>query len=68
MDFGDSTLNLIKPPEFNPKMMNSVIKFKITSGCCSKVLIIDNDYFSVFTLNSLLMRWGIKADKAFNGK
>lgn len=68
LDFGDSTLNLMKPPEIIPKLLNSVIKYKITNSCCSKVLIVDNDYFSSFTLNCLLANWDIKVDKAYNGK
>ena len=47
MDFGDSSNPSLDPPELNPKFLNSIIKFKLTNKCCSKVLISDNDYFSV---------------------
>lgn len=46
LDFGESSMNPLSPPEFIPKLLQSVIKFKLTNNCCSKVLMIDNDHFS----------------------
>jgi len=35
--------------------------------CCSKVLIVDNDHYSVLSLQKVLEKYNIKCDKAFNG-
>jgi len=40
----------IHPPEFTPKLLPSVIKYRLRLTCCSKVLIVDNDHYSVLSL------------------
>ncbi|CAD8093830.1 unnamed protein product [Paramecium sonneborni] len=65
LDFGESTNPNIDPPELSPKFLQSVIKFKITNQCCSKVIIADNDYLNVSVLQILLNKYEVKSDKAF---
>ncbi|CAD8203151.1 unnamed protein product [Paramecium pentaurelia] len=57
----------IHPPEFTPKLLPSVIKYRLRLTCCSKVLIVDNDHYSVLSLQKVLEKYNIKCDKAFNG-
>ncbi|CAD8101286.1 unnamed protein product [Paramecium sonneborni] len=65
LDFGESTSPNIDPPELSPKFLQSVIKFKLTNQCCSKVIIADNDYLNVSVLQILLNKYEVKSDKAF---
>ncbi|KAM3146020.1 hypothetical protein pb186bvf_001998 [Paramecium bursaria] len=68
IDFGfESSTRSIHPPELNPKLLNTVIKYRLRTECCSKVLIVDNDHYSVYTLQLVLGKYNIKCDKAFNG-
>ncbi|CAD8203687.1 unnamed protein product [Paramecium octaurelia] len=57
----------IHPPELTPKLLPSVIKYRLRLTCCSKVLIVDNDHYSVLSLQKVLEKYNIKCDKAFNG-
>ncbi|CAD8173736.1 unnamed protein product [Paramecium octaurelia] len=67
-DFGAEQSNpSIHLPEFTPKLLSSVIKFRLRLTCCAKVLIVDNDHYSVFSLQKVLEKYNIKCDKAFNG-
>ncbi|CAD8086740.1 unnamed protein product [Paramecium primaurelia] len=67
-DFGAEMSNpSIHPPELTPKLLSSVIKFRLRLTCCAKVLIVDNDHYSVFSLQKVLEKYNIKCDKAFNG-
>ncbi|CAD8072044.1 unnamed protein product [Paramecium primaurelia] len=65
LDFGDSTNPNLDPPELSPKFLHSVIKFKLTNQCCSKVIIADNDYLNVQVLQILLNKYEVRSDKAF---
>ncbi|CAD8099579.1 unnamed protein product [Paramecium sonneborni] len=65
LDFGDSTNPNLDPPELNPKFLQSVIKYKLTNQCCSKVIIADNDYLNVQVLQILLNKYEVRSDKAF---
>ncbi|CAD8177982.1 unnamed protein product [Paramecium octaurelia] len=67
-DFGAELSNpSIHPPELTPKLLSSVIKYRLRLTCCAKVLIVDNDHYSVFSLQKVLEKYNIKCDKAFNG-
>lgn len=68
LDFGDSTLNCNEPPQMFPKLLTSVIKFKLTGPCCKKVLLVDNDHYNLLVLQFILQKYGIQCDKATNGK
>ncbi|CAK87466.1 unnamed protein product (macronuclear) [Paramecium tetraurelia] len=65
LDFGESTNPNIDLQELSPKFLHSVIKFKLTNQCCSKVIIADNDYLNVQVLQILLNKYEVKSDKAF---
>jgi len=39
------------PQMAEPKLLKTVIKYKITKKCCSKVLVVDSDHFSVLVLS-----------------
>lgn len=41
-------------PDFNPKLLAQVIKFRLRTNCCSKVLILDYDPFSIIVLERVL--------------
>ncbi|CAD8110556.1 unnamed protein product [Paramecium sonneborni] len=63
----EQSIPSIHPPEFTPKLLPSVIKYRLRLTCCSKVLIVDNDHYSVLSLQKVLEKYNIKCDKAFNG-
>lgn len=51
LDFGtDPSTESLKPPIMHPKLMNAVIKFKLTANCCTKVLLIDADHYQHLAL------------------
>lgn len=53
-------------PDFNPKLLPQVIKFRLRANCCAKVLILDFDPFSIIVLEKVLQKYDIKCDFAFN--
>ncbi|CAK93973.1 unnamed protein product (macronuclear) [Paramecium tetraurelia] len=63
----EQSIPSIHPPEFTPKLLPSVIKYRLRLTCCSKVLIVDNDHYSVLSLQKVLEKYNIKCDRAFNG-
>ncbi|CAD8201828.1 unnamed protein product [Paramecium octaurelia] len=63
----EQSIPSIHPPEFTPKLLPSVIKYRLRLTCCAKVLIVDNDHYSVLSLQKVLEKYNIKCDKAFNG-
>lgn len=68
LDFGtESVFNTVDPPLLVPKLLRSVIKFKITNPCCTKVLLVDSDYQSLLILESIMKKFSISVDLAFNG-
>ncbi|CAK86496.1 unnamed protein product (macronuclear) [Paramecium tetraurelia] len=69
IDFGaaEQTINQISLPEFNPKLLTQVIKYRLRNNCCSKVLILDNDSFQIIVLEKVLQKYDIKCDYGFTG-
>ncbi|CAD8097761.1 unnamed protein product [Paramecium sonneborni] len=69
IDFGaaEQTINQISLPEFNPKLLTQVIKYRLRNNCCSKVLILDNDCFQIIVLEQVLKKYDIKCDYGFTG-
>ncbi|CAK88364.1 unnamed protein product (macronuclear) [Paramecium tetraurelia] len=69
IDFGqtEQAANQVRLPEFHPKLLAHVIKYRLRTNCCSKVLLLDNDPFSVIVLQKVLQKYDIKCDYCFNG-
>ncbi|CAD8059108.1 unnamed protein product [Paramecium sonneborni] len=69
IDFGqtEQAANQVRLPEFHPKLLAHVIKYRLRTNCCSKVLLLDNDPFSIIVLQKVLQKYDIKCDYCFNG-
>jgi CheY-like chemotaxis protein len=55
-------------PILKPNLFNGIIKYRLDRDCCSKVLIVDDEYFNIMSLEFLLKRFKTKTDYAFNGR
>ncbi|CAD8047745.1 unnamed protein product [Paramecium primaurelia] len=69
IDFGqtEQAANQVRLPDFYPKLLTHVIKYRLRNNCCSKVLLLDNDPFSVIVLQQVLQKYDIKCDYCFSG-
>ncbi|KAM3136903.1 hypothetical protein pb186bvf_010988 [Paramecium bursaria] len=68
----DESNHIIHPPLLitKPKFFNSPMYLKnIEKGqCCSKVLIVDDEYFNIYALMRMIQTIGSESDYAFNGQ
>ncbi|CAK58854.1 unnamed protein product (macronuclear) [Paramecium tetraurelia] len=57
-----------EPRNMNPKFQYEIIECSIQSNCCSRVLIVDDEYFNILSLQLLMQKHRAKCDYAYNGK
>ncbi|CAD8196328.1 unnamed protein product [Paramecium pentaurelia] len=57
----------IHPPILSPKFQQSIIQCSLKSECCSRVLIVDDEYFNIQCLKLLMSKYQSKCDSAYNG-
>ncbi|CAD8210902.1 unnamed protein product [Paramecium octaurelia] len=57
----------IHPPILSPKFQQSIIQCSLKSDCCSRVLIVDDEYFNIQCLKLLMTKYQSKCDSAYNG-
>jgi hypothetical protein len=66
IDFGFESVFSIKTPiPLQPKLLKTIIKFKLTNSCCSKAIIAGNEFTTMRMYELILEFYGISADKAF---
>ncbi|KAM3128219.1 hypothetical protein pb186bvf_019702 [Paramecium bursaria] len=51
-----------------PKFQNYISIYSLKSNCCTRVLIVDDEYFNIVSLQSILGRFKTLCDQAFNGE
>ena len=60
--------NIHVPHGIEPKLMKTVFKYKLSSQCCSKVLIADSEYLNIQVLELILSNYTKKIDRVFTGE
>ncbi|CAD8127100.1 unnamed protein product [Paramecium sonneborni] len=63
----ESSIYSIHPPILSPKFQQSIIQCSLKSDCCSRVLIVDDEYFNIQCLKLLMSKYQSKCDGAYNG-
>ncbi|CAD8114359.1 unnamed protein product [Paramecium sonneborni] len=64
----DEFVIIQEPRIMSPKFQYEIIECSIQSNCCSRVLIIDDEYFNILSLQLLMQKHKAKCDYAYNGK
>ncbi|CAD8070988.1 unnamed protein product [Paramecium sonneborni] len=57
-----------EPRLMSPKFQCEIIECSIQSNCCARVLIVDDEYFNILSLQLLMQKHKAKCDYAYNGK
>ncbi|CAD8209960.1 unnamed protein product [Paramecium octaurelia] len=55
-------------PSLQASFKSEIVKFSIGSNCCSRVLIVDDEYFNIQSLQLILHRFNAHCDFTFNGQ
>ncbi|CAK81173.1 unnamed protein product (macronuclear) [Paramecium tetraurelia] len=55
-------------PSLQASFKSEIVKFSIGSNCCSRVLIVDDEYFNIQSLQLILHRYNAHCDFTFNGQ
>ncbi|CAD8210163.1 unnamed protein product [Paramecium pentaurelia] len=55
-------------PSLQTSFKSEIVKFSIGSNCCSRVLIVDDEYFNIQSLQLILHRFNAHCDFTFNGQ
>ncbi|CAD8121298.1 unnamed protein product [Paramecium sonneborni] len=55
-------------PSLQASLKSDIVKFSIGSNCCSRVLIVDDEYFNIQSLQLILHRFNAHCDFTFNGQ
>jgi hypothetical protein len=63
----DEDQEIISIPIIKPNLTSHIIKYRLDRDCCSKVLIVDDEYFNIISIQFLLKSFHCKTDYAFNG-
>ncbi|CAD8127091.1 unnamed protein product [Paramecium sonneborni] len=50
-----------------PQLQDTIQGYSLKSTCCSRVLIVDDEYFNIMTLQMLMQQFFAICDKAYNG-
>ncbi|CAD8191285.1 unnamed protein product [Paramecium octaurelia] len=64
----DEFLIIQEPRNLSPKFQYEIIECSIQSNCCARVLIVDDEYFNILSLQLLMQKHRAKCDYAYNGK
>ncbi|CAD8155452.1 unnamed protein product [Paramecium pentaurelia] len=64
----EDSFSSIHPPILSPKFQQSIVQCSLNSDCCSRVLIVDDEYFNIQCLKLLMTKYQSKCDSAYNGK
>ncbi|TNV74069.1 hypothetical protein FGO68_gene2936 [Halteria grandinella] len=55
-------------PRLSTNLKTEIVFYSISSKCCSRVLLVDDEIFNITTLQLILSKFHIIADKALNGQ
>ncbi|CAK91632.1 unnamed protein product (macronuclear) [Paramecium tetraurelia] len=55
-------------PSLQASFKSEIVKFSIGSNCCNRVLIVDDEYFNIQSLQLILHRFNAHCDFTFNGQ
>ncbi|CAD8196312.1 unnamed protein product [Paramecium pentaurelia] len=50
-----------------PQLQDTIQAYSLKSTCCSRVLIVDDEYFNIMALQMLMSQYSALSDKAYNG-
>ncbi|CAD8135910.1 unnamed protein product [Paramecium pentaurelia] len=50
-----------------PQLQDTIQAYSLKSTCCSRVLIVDDEYFNIMALQMLMQQYSAICDKAYNG-
>ncbi|CAD8206877.1 unnamed protein product [Paramecium octaurelia] len=50
-----------------PQLQDTIQAYSLKSSCCSRVLIVDDEYFNIMALQMLMQQYSSICDKAYNG-
>ncbi|CAD8189304.1 unnamed protein product [Paramecium pentaurelia] len=64
----DDFILIQEPRNMSPKFQCEIIECSIQSNCCARVLIVDDEYFNILSLQLLMQKHRAKCDYAYNGK
>ncbi|CAD8207810.1 unnamed protein product [Paramecium octaurelia] len=64
----EDSFSSIHPPILSPKFQQSIVQCSLNSDCCSRVLIVDDEYFNIQCLKLLMTKYQSKCDSAYNGR
>ncbi|CAD8074517.1 unnamed protein product [Paramecium primaurelia] len=55
-------------PTFQTKQKKDMLEYCLQSECCSRALIVDDEYYNIRCLKLIMQKYGVKCDHAFNGQ
>ncbi|CAD8069978.1 unnamed protein product [Paramecium sonneborni] len=59
--------SLIVIPSLETNFKTQIVQYNISSKCCSRVLIVDDEVFNILSMQLILSKFSVKSDKACNG-
>ncbi|CAD8145435.1 unnamed protein product [Paramecium octaurelia] len=59
--------SLIVIPSLETNFKTQIVQYNISSKCCSRVLIVDDEVFNIISMQLILSKFSVKSDKACNG-
>ncbi|CAD8158893.1 unnamed protein product [Paramecium pentaurelia] len=59
--------SLIVIPSLETNFKTQIVQYNISSKCCSRVLIVDDEVFNIISMQLILSKFQVKSDKACNG-
>ncbi|KAM3138057.1 hypothetical protein pb186bvf_009730 [Paramecium bursaria] len=72
INFVDEEQKLVSNPPFlkiNRKSMNQFVQpLDMSTNCCAKVLIVDDEYFNIFALEAFMKQQKYKTESAYDGQ
>ncbi|CAD8124683.1 unnamed protein product [Paramecium sonneborni] len=64
----DENKSILKPLQtIIPQLQDTIQGYSLKSNCCARVLIVDDEYFNIMTLQMLMQQYFAICDKAYNG-
>ncbi|CAD8160755.1 unnamed protein product [Paramecium octaurelia] len=55
-------------PFFQTKQKKDMLEYCLQSECCSRAMIVDDEYYNIRCLKLIMQKYGVQCDHAFNGQ
>ncbi|CAD8176818.1 unnamed protein product [Paramecium octaurelia] len=55
-------------PSLQTKQKKDMLEYCLQSECCTRALIVDDEYYNIRCLKLIMQKYGVKCDHAFNGQ